>query len=510
MIKELLINKTKELLKQKIKETQDKYLSQFNLEEKQELKKIINKEIYTRDDINDLLIDYFPKELNDYEILCLLKPNSKFRKKLSNKEEILIYIISHYLITQEKYQISIIEIINNIKIYDINILDEYLNNESKDNDLALSLINKLSTNDILKSLSRELSQIFNLFNNKLINVELINNFIEDEKITKYNNYYYQYQEINKKLQEPTNNKNLILTYFTFNNNLELFTNIKLTKEDLINYLKELEEKEIILNNNQLNNLLDNFRKKYLKDESKEKEINILKNKVIKEFSKYYDEHFYFKIEDFINYYNNNNQDDFSSITFSKEKKELTRNIFDSFFASKDVNETVIALEEELKNFKNTKIQIANYKINSLEIDKIYYERCKFYLIYIDKVKEYYKYKDDITIDYFILKNIPDQDQASFYELSKYYYGPSLKQIAKNSKTIKNSIELLKQEFLEELSSTDFEKRYELLNKYKNYCNKLRCLSLFNETHLLKILEEYELKYFNISTLKKTKKKNNKN
>ena len=67
--------------------------------------------------------------------------------------------------------------------------------------------------------------------------------------------------------------------------------------------------------------------------------------------------------------------------------------------------------------------------------------------------------------------------------------------------------MLIKEFKEELSKISFDSRYELLNKYKNYCTYLKILPHLNEKELLKIIKEYEQTYYNPSNVhKKTKKK----
>lgn len=508
MIKELLIKKNLDKLRQTINENKDKYLSKLSEEEKNTKEKIINKEYYTKEDISTLIIEYFDKQLENQELLNLIKPNSKFLKVLSKKKEMILYnIICYYLLNEEKYQVSVIEILNNINILDINIIEEYTTNKNyQENELVLNILNKLSLNQNLKSITNELLNIFNIYNNNILNLDLINLFLK-EPIKKYNNYYFEYQEVFNKLQTINIEKNITFSYLTFVNDINIFKNQNLTKEDLLEFLKKIEEKNITLNEFQINNLLNNFSKKYYQDNNIEKETTNLKNKIIIAYYEYYEKNFYFQIEDFITYYNNLYQDDFSPLTFSNIKTKLTRNIFDSLFYKTGINEIAIILEKELINYKSFKPMLINYKITCLEEDKTYYERYKFYLMYIDKVKDYFNYKDNITIEYYMLKNIASDDHATFYELFKTNYETSSKKIGRNNKTISNSVKLLKQEYIEELEDSEFEKRYEVLNKYKKYCQVLNSLSIFNEQHLLKILKEYEDRYYNIPKKVKKRKKN---
>lgn len=510
MLKELLINDTKEQINTLIKNTKDKYLAMLDEDDYEIVTNILNKENYELDDINSLLIDYFSYELLDEELFDLIK-NSSFRRKLAKKET-LIHIIESYLMEIPKYQAKIISLLNhNININEIELLDKYLEEkEYSNNQKIISIINKLSitNHELLKSTANDLLNIFNIFEKNLINLELINLFSE-EKISECKNHYFQYQEIITKLLKQIDRKEIVLLCLTFINDINMFKTISLTKADLIEFIEKIENNGLTLNDNQINRLLDNFRNKYNKDNNKEKNISLLKKKVFEVYDDYFNKNFYFKTSEFINYYNDLYKDDFSCLCFKEEYTPLTRNIFDSFFVFKNVNETTIVLEEELDKYKSFKPSIIDYKIECLENDKVYYERYKFYLQFIDKVKEYYQYKNDYTIEYYIIKNIPSNQKATFYELFRSYYKEEYREIGRNGRSIKQSVLSLKNEYIEELNNTLFDKRYEVLNKYKEYCNRLKCLSIFNEQNLLEIMKEYEDKYYNVTVHSKKKVKNKK-
>ena len=599
MIKELIIKETKKQLKLLIEDAKEQYFKILDEEEREIVKAIINKKTYELEDINDLLINYFSYELDNYELLQLIKTNSNKKKKFGKKEKILLYVIEYYLVSLKEYEVNIIEFFNNISINDINVLDEYLcNRDYQDNDKILNVIDRISnaikevdgiknkTNDIvsrknnvqfskrvnnmssidnlandannkkinisnqfnvdnssIKNIIDDLKRIIILFRDNLINLDLIN-ALREEKILRCDNYYFQYKEVwnslisaaineqeridsqaeinqqeeinsqekvnlqqkMSKIEGRSNQKEIVLLCLTFLTDIDLFKNIKLEKEDLLSFLKKVEDKGFTLNTKQINNLFDNFRKKYYQDNEKNDEVTLLKNKVIEVYSDYYSKNFYFKVEDFIEYYNNLYNDDFSAFTFSKSSQKLNRNIFDSIFYNYNINESFIALENELEQFNSLKTLILDYKINSLENEKTYYERYKFYLMYLDKVKEYFNYYESITIEYYILKNIPDNHRGTFYELFKCYYGSVTRKIGRGGKAIANSCKLLRQEYLEELMSCELEKRYEILNKYKKYCLYLNSLALLNEKHLLEIMKEYEDGYYNVDLSKKTKRK----
>lgn len=508
MLKELLIKEAKEQLKLLIKNTTDKYLSLLDEEDRERVLSIINKENYEIEDINDLLVDYFSCELSVEELFDLVR-SATFRRKLSKKETI-IYIIESYLINIEKYQLKIISlIIPNLYVTDIEILNNYLGNEDSNNEEVVTVIKRLSNinNEVLNKFITNLSTIFNIFSSNLINLDLIKSFCNEE-IKEYKNYYLQYQEITNKLFKNLDNKEIGLLCLIFISDINVVSNTKLSKKDLISFIDKLESNGFVLNNNQINNLLNNFTLKYYQDNALNEHVKLLKTKVFTAYDEYYNNNFYFKIEDFIKYYNDLYQDDFASICFLDEYQELNRNIFDSFFYLEGVNETTIILEEELIKYKSFKLSIMDYKINCLENDKRYYERYKFYMQYVNKVQEYFQYKNDFTFEYYALKNISIDVGNEFFELFKAYYGKDYKVIGRNGRSIKKSCLALDKEYIEELNNTPFEQRYEVLNKYKEYCNKLRLLSVFNEQHLLEIMKEYENKYYSglVSLKKKSKKK----
>jgi len=54
-----------------------------------------------------------------------------------------------------------------------------------------------------------------------------------------------------------------------------------------------------------------------------------------------------------------------------------------------------------------------------------------------------KVKNDITLEYYILKNIPINDRGEFYELAKIYYGKCFSDNARNGHTIANVTKLIK-------------------------------------------------------------------
>ena len=507
MLKELLIKEVKEQLKLLIKNTTDKYLSLLDEEERVRVSSIIDKENYEIEDINDLLVDYFPSELTEEELFDLVK-SVTFRKKF-NKKELIIYIIESFLINIEKYQLKIISlIIPNLYTNDIELLSNYLENEDSNNEEVVSIIKRLSNveNEILNKFINNLATIFNGFEKNLINIDLIRSFCNEE-IIEYKNYYLQYQEITNKLFKNLDNKEIVLLCLIFINDISIFSNIKLTKKDLISFIKKLEGNGFRLNNNQVNNLLNNFTLKYYQDNELNDHIKSLTTKVFTAYDEYYNNNFYFKSEDFINYYNDLYKDDFAPICFIDKYKPLNRNIFDSFFSIKGVNEIVVILEKELIKYKSFKPMIMDYKINCLESDKRYYERYKFYIENVDRVKDYFQYKNDVTIEYYILKNISSNDRSEFFELFRTYYGKEFKEIGRNGRSIKKCCLAIEKEYIEELNNTPFEQRYEVLNKYKEYCSQLKLLSVFNEQHLLEIMKEYENKYYNTLVSPKKKVKN---
>lgn len=509
MFKEIIINKLKLEFKFMIDKYSNSYLSKLNDNDKKIIEEIIAKDNYTKNDINKLSRSY--KDFSDDELMSLI-----ISKK--EKDKFLVSIIKYYLIDNEKIVNKIIDLENKgITSNDINILDNYLNNKTYTNNAEIfKILDKIKNNDLfftneeLKNKKEKLINILNIFKNNLFDLDLINLFLE-EKIEKYDNYYFQYTEFLNKLNNNihNNNKNFILTCLTFMDEIDLFKNIKLNKEDLVNYISFLENKGIVFKKNNITKLFSNFRKKYNQDNNLDSIVNELINKVINEYSNFCEKKYYFKKEDFIEYYNFLFDDDFSCFYFDDKKRCLDNRIFDTIFTSTTFDNNIITLEEELKNFKSFKSMFIDYKINCLNDEKTYYERYQFYLDNIDKIIEFYQLSCDITIEYFILRNIKESDRREFFELFKCRYNNECKTIIRNSKTIKNSSICLMIDFINELNNAEFSKRYDVLYKYQGYL-KIFDNANYNNAELLKIFRNFEENgFYNIPEIKQNKSKRKK-
>ena len=477
MFKDLLELNIRECLKLKIEQLKDSYLDSLEFEEdRQMFKMIIEKYKYTRDDINDLLINHFSYVLDDFSLYCLIKENSNFRKKLKSDENILIYIILMFLVDNREYLDGILSDFYNVNIDDITIIDNYLTDATYSNNLeVISVINRLENSNIpVKKELGKLKKIIEMTSNGLLDLNMVT-LLTNKEIKGINNYYFRYKYVSEVIDNNLDKKLTIFLKFIYNDDITIYEDILLSKDDLVLFVKLLESKGLILNNNQVNNLLNNFSNRYFKNNL---DINKLKNKVIAEYSRYYEEHFYFKVDDFIDYYNTKYNDDFSLLSFSCNFQKLNRNIFDSIFYKENINSVLIVLEEDLFGFSSFGDMILDYKINCLEEDKIYYQRYKFYLKYLGKLEEFYNIHKDITIDYFILFNISLEDRSLFYELFKFYYKDNYKTIGRNARSIKNSANKLKEKFISELKMTS--DKTKLLEEYKIYCQILKSPEYINE------------------------------
>lgn len=506
MFKEIIINKLKLDYKFEIDKYSNKYLSKSSNEKKEKLTKIISKDNYNKEDIYEFNPIF--KELSNYELMLLLN-NKKIKDKFQTS------LIKHYLINDKNLADEIINLENiGITSNEINLLDNYLNNKTYTNNAEIfKILDKIKNNDLfftneeLKNKKEKLINILNIFKNNLFDLDLINLFLE-EKIEKYDNYYFQYTEFLNKLNNNihNNNKNFILTCLTFMDEIDLFKNIKLNKEDLVNYIKFLENKGIFLSKNNVIKLLSNFRKKYYQDNKLDSTVNELICKVINEYSNFCEKKYYFRKDEFIEYYNSLFDDNFSPFYFDDKKRDLDTKVFDNIFTSITFDNNIITLEDELKNFKSFRSMFIDYKISCLNDEKTYYEKYKFYLDNIDKIIEFYQLSNDITIEYFILKNIKESDRVEFFELFKCHYNNGYKTIARNSKTIKNSSIYLKIDFINELNNTEFSNRYNVLYKYQEYL-KIFNNSNYNNDELLKIFKSFEENgFYNVPKIKKNKSK----
>lgn len=488
MLKELLKNKLIEEIKTKTTKSSNKDL----------IEKIINNQLNLNDILDNIQIKDSSTEIKEL-LLNIIKNNS-----LNQNTKNIIYV---YLITNgNNNQINLImeELGYNYTINDITNIDKYLEKRGfNDNDLILNTIDKVWNNEqdkpntLFKEKINKLKEFKTLIDNNLFPSDLINIFTK-VKISK--NLYWGLIEIEKVMQcNQVNKKDMFLIYLTYNfkldNNLEeYFKNINLTKEDIIEFIKKLEEKDFLLDEKRLENLFKNFKYTYYQKNNLTTKYQELSNKIIKEYSTYYDNHFYFNNKDFIKHYNNLYHDDFSFFIFKDEFTPLTENILYSLFKQDSLLSNYHLFKDEtstLKTFKKLKLASDKYQ---KEQEDIYKKRKKFYQKYKCKINKFLS-NEDICFKYFMIKYISAKDRGEFYELFKTLYKDTYKELEKRKVTTKTKATLLKKDFIIELSNLPFKDRYSIIDKYREYANYIECETHIKDNYYNMVIEELERKYY---------------
>jgi len=470
-------------------------------EEKNNLNKIINKYQLNLDDINDLLIDYLPFECTSDQLLDII-----IREKLPIKKYIKYLIYEYLITTKDTKSINVIlkKLNYNYTINDVITIEKYLTTKKTTNTTeVLELIDKIWTfeqtkpNSLFKDKINNLKVFYNLVDNELLPYNLVNSFI---KVKKQKNLYKELVELEKIMISTTKYpKEMLCIYLTYNyqtssNIEEYFKNISLSKEELLDFIKKLEEKDIILDEKRLSNLFQNFKNKYYREFNLKDKYIELSNKVVKEYFNYSSNHFYFTPKEFINYYNNSYQDDFSLFTFQDTKTNLTENILNSIFNQDSLLGNYYLLKKDTKKsktFKNLNKKTENYEKEQLEL---FGKRKKFYRKYKCKLNDYLN-NEDICFKYYLIKYIKETDRQEFYELFKTIYKDNYRKLETRKVPTKNKVQLLKKDFIEELTSTNFKDRYKVIEKYKEIATIIGCNTGIKETYYQLAVEELERKYY---------------
>lgn len=500
-MKELFIDKLLIELKTNILSNLKKETKTLDEEEKNNLNKIINKYQLNLDDINDLLIDYLPFECTNDQLIDIV-----IKEKLPLKKYIKYLIYEYLITTKDTKSINVIlkKLNYNYTINDVITIEKYLTTKKTTNTIeVLELIDKIWTfeqtkpNSLFKDKINNLKVFYNLVDNELLPYNLVNSFI---KVKKQKNLYKELIELEKIMISTTKYpKEMLCIYLTYNyqtssNIEEYFKNISLSKEELLDFIKKLEEKDIILDEKRLSNLFQNFKNKYYREFNLKDKYIELSNKVVKEYFNYSSNHFYFTPKEFINYYNNSYQDDFSLFTFQDTKTNLTENILNSIFNQDSLLGNYYLLKKDTKKsktFKNLNKKTENYEKEQLEL---FGKRKKFYRKYKCKLNDYLN-NEDICFKYYLIKYIKETDRQEFYELFKTIYKDNYRKLETRKVPTKNKVQLLKKDFIEELTSTNFKDRYKVIEKYKEIATIIGCNTGIKETYYQLAVEELERKYY---------------
>ena len=486
MLKDLFLDKIRKEIKYKILEEYKIISNSLDSDDKRRISSILSKNEFSIEDINDLLIDFFSDEFDRDELINLVNNDVLI-------DNYIMYCIYSYLVSNGNNKVIELVVSRLGYLYtfnDVKIIDRYLKScKFKDNELVFSLLDKIygfeqsKDNSLFKEKIGDLIKFKLDVDNKLFPYELVNNFV---KIRNIENKYYLLNKIEDTMfNKGKYKKNMLLIYLTYNYRIsdkldKYFNDIVISKEDVVLFIKCLEDNNIVLNEMQLINLLNGFRKKYYFDNNLSDKYRFLSNKVIGEYSKYFNDNHYFKIDEFISYYNDKYRDDFKDFIFESNFTLLNRGILFSILEGNSFLGNYFVWNKYNENFKCFKEVESRREKYILKEEKFYLEKKKFYRKYKVKINEFLAISDSCCIKYFMLKNIDSKDRGKFYELFKTLYKDNYKCLGRKKGTVRKSVENLKRDFVLELLNSYYKDRYVIMSKYIDYVSYINGSNYVNE------------------------------
>lgn len=352
-----------------------------------------------------------------------------------------------------------------------------------------------SENDIQLYSKNELD--YNTNNLKLVQ------FYYGDSFNLYVNKYFSFLEMENKMmrvQEKDKRKNMLLAsfcYSDFYNNrfYNSFTDIHLTIEDLLNFVKKYESAGYEFNHKQANMLLRGFAKNYFSDLGLESDFEEERNLIRTSYNAFYDENFAFSDFEFINYFNSLFDKEFTTFGFDNKNKKL-----DYYILRAVIDNGYVGFEQ----LKGTKLydafidSISNKSIEELEEDE---EKKKQYRLNIFNkvyplVSEYGK--EQVTVDYFIRQNVEIGEGDIAKEVFSWCGVNNMYDITPT--IIQNTIRRIKGDFCKELFSNPYNKRKEVLESYKEHIENDGVSDSFDETDLFKFYK-YQVSIYYSSIIK---------
>jgi len=498
MLVELFKDKLISQLNRRIINCFNREISDKNSDEYGVILEIINEEELSLDDINYLIGDNIC-----YDVFSLsnLVSKNNFSKKFVK------YIIYKYLVINSKDReiknLIVSKLGYEYSFDDINLLNNYINDKSFiNNDMALSIIDKVwnfekdEDNSLFREKINKLYKFKKMIDSGVFPDTLIDNFV---KVKKYKNLYYQLVRIEEKLKNSKiRDVDKLFILWTYNYMIDddlkfLFEKNDVVVDDLVKFIKRLEDNGFILSETRVNNLLNNFKNSYYIKNKLVDKFKFLSNKVIGEYSKYYDENYYFKMQDFIDYYNKKYNDDFGKFIFCEEKVLLNLDILNSIFEENNLVGNYFLyrnIVSELKTFRNIKIDGDKYNRDQ---ELFYLEKKKFYKRYKCKINEFVR-DESVCFKHFMVKNIDKKDRIEFYELFKKVYKDNCKELEQRKGTLRNSAEDLKKDFVLEVLNNSFRDRFVIKDKYIDDSKYIGCNIYIKDDYYDKVLVELERQY----------------
>ena len=152
------------------------------------------------------------------------------------------------------------------------------------------------------------------------------------------------------------------------------------------------------------------------------------------------------------------------------------------------------LKQDVKNNKTFKTLHKETETYEKEQMELFNKRKKFYRKYKCKLNDYLN-NEDICFKYYLIKYIKETDRQEFYELFKTIYKDNYKGLETRKVSTKTKVQVLKKDFIEELSTTNFKDRYKVIDKYKEIAIIIGCNTGIKENYYQLTVEELERSYY---------------
>ncbi len=403
----------------------DPYLAFGHTDEVVLLRSLINKDSLDNDDVNDLLICFSDHVMDDNELLLFLTNNSTI----------------YYEMDEAGFSLDIRWLI--IKY----LLD------SNDLDIILG--------------------VFKLFSNKIMEIDVDTNFVSYNGLKVGNSLYDLYlcyesifleEDINLRKEKAITFMSLVdVVYFK-----EDLTTLEISFSDFDNLVTKYESKYLIDPRN-IKRMLDNM----LFLENRELSNNLLLKDVLTAYKDYSSSVINFKLNDFINYYNQEYNRDFRDFYYHNSNTGLDIELLYSILTrNNDTKDSFMIYGEFLSKFKSLgdiNKEWQDSMINFVTRDLVSYTQKRALLVSYFNVIESLKGDISYTLNYYIMLNIPEEFRNSFVQLLKWYFGKEKDYFGRNifvdsDEQKQNTFNELLRLFKEEMYD-DFKNRKVIHKKY---------------------------------------------
>ncbi len=326
-------------------------------------------------------------------------------------------------------------------------------------------------------------------------LKLMSYFLDISDVPILKNKFIEFKMLEEKLKNVSgdNRKIAMMIAFTYrpypnSDFYNSFDDLELTRDDIIAFVNEYEESGEYLDIRQLDNLLISYRNRYLIRNGLFAEYNQLEQQVQDEFREYRKTRYAFFPNDFIEYYNSKHPTANFGSLISTDNSLLTSDIYDLI-----INQNNLIGFDALFGSKAYNNYIYSKKIKShaeQNSSEVYKKKLNTYEKYYELLNEQ-NFSLEFTIDYFIRKNIPQEDLEMFLDFKNWFdqYCPFSWDYSKRVQ--ERTLRQLQADFYQELRKTPFEKRNVLLKAYNEYLVSDKLSEFTKVDAFSQILSEYE-------------------